>query len=177
MSLFRRLLAVCLFLLSPALLVAGSASAQGTVAFGTMTQDTSLPIEVTAAALAVDQETGVAIFTGDVVVVQGEMRLTAQRVMVVYSEDESRVARMEATGGVTLVSGPDAAESDRADYSVDSGVVVMRGNVLMTQGPNALTSDEATVNLTDGTAQMGGRVKTILQPGSERTTPARAGQP
>ena len=172
MPLSRRLLAVCLVLLVPGLVLA-----QSTVAFGTMTQDTSLPIEVTSAALSVDQNTGVAIFTGDVVVVQGEMRLTAPRVLVVYSEDQSRVERMEATGGVTLVSGPDAAESDRADYSVDSGVVLMRGNVLMTTGPNALSSDEATVNLTDGTAVMGGRVKTILQPGSEQQSQPGTGQP
>ncbi len=155
-------------MLSPA-----AVSAQATVAFGTMTQDTSAPVEATSDALAVEQDTGTAIFTGNVVIVQGEMRLTAPRVLVVYSDDQSKVERLEATGGVTLVSGPDAAEADRADYSIDTGVVIMRGNVLMTQGDNSLTSDEATVNLTEGTAQMGGRVKTILQPGS--TTQPRAG--
>ncbi|NBR90832.1 MAG: lipopolysaccharide transport periplasmic protein LptA [Rhodobacteraceae bacterium] len=139
-------------------------SAQNTVAFGTMAQDTSLPVEVTAENLSVDQEKGTAIFTGDVVIVQGEMRLAAPWVLVVYSEDQSKVMRLEAKNGVTLVSGPDAAEAERADYSIESGVVVMRGNVLLTQGKNALTANEMTVNLTDGTAQMGGRVKTILQP-------------
>ncbi len=155
-----RLLAVCLALLSP-----GLAAAQGAVAFGTMTQDTSAPVEVTADALSVDQEQGTAIFTGNVLIVQGTMRLAAPRVLVVYADEQSRVERLEATGGVTLVSGPDAAEAERADYSVDSGVVVMRGDVLLTQGQNALTANEMTVNLTTGTAQMGGRVRTILQPG------------
>ncbi len=144
---------------------AAPAFAQGTnVAFGAIQQDTDLPVEVTSDNLAVDQETGTAVFTGNVVIGQGEMRLSAPRVLVVYDEGQSAIERMEATGGVTLVSGPDAAESDRADYSIKDGVIVMTGNVLLDQGPNALSADRMTVQLDDGTAQMSGRVKTIIQP-------------
>ncbi|WP_300056860.1 LptA/OstA family protein [uncultured Roseobacter sp.] len=141
-------------------------AAQGTqVAFGAIKQDTDLPVEVTADNLAVDQDTGEAVFSGNVVVGQGEMRLSAKRLLVVYREDTQGIERMEATGGVVLVSGPDAAESERADYSIDDGVIVMTGNVLLTQGPSALTADKMTVQLEDGTAQMSGSVKTILQTG------------
>lgn len=147
-------------------MAAPAAFAQGTnVAFGTFTQDTDLPVEVTADNLSVDQDTGIAIFTGNVVIGQGEMRLSAPRVLVVYLQDQKGIERMEATGGVTLVSGPDAAESDKADYFVADSEIVMIGNVLLDQGPNALTSDRMTVQLDDGTAQMTGRVKTIIQSG------------
>lgn len=145
--------------------IASSISAQGTaVAFGTLQQDTDAPVEVSADALAVDQDSGKAVFTGNVVIGQGEMRLSAAKVLVVYKDGNSGIERLEATGGVTLVSGPDAAESSRADYDIDAGTIVMTGDVLLTQGANALTSDRMTVNLNDGTAQMNGRVKTILQP-------------
>ncbi|MEP5731654.1 MAG: lipopolysaccharide transport periplasmic protein LptA [Sulfitobacter sp.] len=147
-------------------LVALPAFAQGTnVAFGSFKQDSDLPVEVTSDNLSVDQETGIAIFTGNVLIGQGEMRLSAPRVKVVYLEDQSAIERMEATGGVTLVSGPDAAEADRADYSIADGVIVMTGNVLLDQGLNALSGDRMTVQLSDGTAQMAGRVKTIIQTG------------
>ncbi|MFC3613550.1 lipopolysaccharide transport periplasmic protein LptA [Lutimaribacter marinistellae] len=137
--------------------------AQGAnVAFGAIKADTSLPVEVTADTLDVNQEDGSAEFKGNVVVGQGEMRLSAQRVLVIYDENQSGIERLEATGGVVLVSGPDAAEAERADYSIDTGVIVMTGNVLLTQGPNALSANEMTVNLTTGTAQMTGRVRTIL---------------
>jgi lipopolysaccharide export system protein LptA len=140
--------------------------AQGTsVAFGTMQRDTDAPVEVTSEQLSVDQATGTAIFTGDVLIGQGDMRLSAPRVLVVYKEGQSGIERLEATGGVTLVSGLDAAESERADYDIDTGVIVMTGDVLLTQGANALTADRMTVRLDDGTAQMAGRVKTVLQPG------------
>lgn len=130
-----------------------------------MTQDTSLPVEVTADNLSVDNATGTAIFDGNVLISQGEMKLSAARVRVVYRADDKGIAQLEATGGVLLVSGEDAAEAQRADYDIDAGTLVMSGDVLMTQGPSALSAQEMTVNLTDGTAKMSGRVKTILQPG------------
>ena len=134
--------------------------------FGAIQQDTSAPVEVSADELAVDQNTGAATFTGNVVIGQGDMRLSAARVLVIYRKDQSGIERLEATGGVTLVSGPDAAESQRADYDIDEGVIVMTGDVLLAQGQSALTADRMTVNLDDGTARMQGRVKTILQTGN-----------
>tara|TARA_R110000787_G_scaffold25155_1_gene70779 strand:+ start:959 stop:1462 length:504 start_codon:yes stop_codon:yes gene_type:complete len=156
------------FLLLPLFLAAQTvpALAQGaSVAFGTIRQDTSQPVEVTADNLSVDQSTGTAIFTGNVLIGQGEMRLSAARVLVVYRAENKGIARLEATGGVTLVSGPDAAESERADYNIDDGTIVMSGNVLLAQGASALSADRMSVRLSDGTAQMSGRVKTILQTG------------
>ena len=147
-----------------ALLVSQTA-AQGTnVAFGAIKGDPSLPVEVTADSLDVNQADGSAEFLGNVIVGQGDMKLSAERVMVVYNEEKSAIQRMEATGEVVLVSGPDAAEADRAEYTIDTGIIVMTGDVLLTQGPNVLTSDKMTVNLVTGTAQMAGRVKTILNP-------------
>ncbi len=142
--------------------------AQGTsVAFGTIAQDTSLPVEVSSDELAVDQQTGSAVFTGNVVIGQGDMRLSAQRVMVVYRESADGIARLEATGGVTLVSGEDAAEAQRADYSIEEGTIVLRGDVLLAQGASALSADMMTIRLRDGTAQMSGNVRTRLQTGGD----------
>ncbi len=144
---------------------AAMAQTQGTrVAFGAIKADPTLPVEVTSDMLDVNQADGSAEFKGNVLVGQGEMRLSAQRVLVIYAENTGGVERLEAVGDVVLVNGPDAASAQRADYTIDSGVVVMTGDVLLTQGANALTSEKMTVNLTDGTANMVGRVKTILIP-------------
>jgi lipopolysaccharide export system protein LptA len=155
------LFAALFYVQAPTMVTAQGAS----VAFGTISQDTSLPVEVTSDELSVDQGTGTAIFTGNVVIGQGEMRLSAQRVMVVYRDGAEGIARLEATGGVTLVSGPDAAEAQRADYSIDDGTIVMSGNVLLAQGASALSADTMTIRLTDGTARMSGNVRTRLQTG------------
>ncbi|WP_459035985.1 lipopolysaccharide transport periplasmic protein LptA [Roseivivax sp. CAU 1761] len=145
-----------------------AALAQGAeVAFGAMRQDSSLPVEISADQLEVSRAEGTALYTGNVVIGQGEMRLAAPRVLVVYGEEAGRIARLEATGGVTLVSGEEAAEAERADYDIDAGTVVMSGDVLLTQGDNALTSERMVVNLESGTAEMSGRVRTVLQPAGQ----------
>ena len=157
---FLRIL-ICSFLLA----LTSPLFAQGTqVAFGTAAQDTTAPIEVSADELTVNQKTSTAIFIGDVLIIQGEMRLGAAKVEVIYREETQGISRLEATGSVTLVSGADAEESDYADYKVDDGTIEMTGNVLLTQDQSSLTADRMTVDLDAGTARMQGQVKTILQP-------------
>ena len=137
------------------------------VAFGNSQQDSNLPVEVVSEVLNVNENDGTAIFTGNVVVGQGEMRLWAPRVEVVYKQDQSGIESLHATGGVTLVSGEDAAEGEEADYNIDTGMIEMQGDVLLVQGPQTLTSDKMVVDTRAGTAQMTGRVKTVLQPQSQ----------
>ncbi|MFP7672157.1 LptA/OstA family protein [Marivita sp. S0852] len=145
-----------------------SVAAQGTeVAFGTVQQDTSLPVEVSAETLSVSQTDGSALFTGDVVIGQGDMRLSAPRVLVFYTQDQTGIERLEATGGVTLVNADQAAEADTAEYEVNRGTIRMVGNVLLTQGANTLVSDTMDVDLENGTARMNGRVRTVFQSGDE----------
>jgi len=153
-----------------ATIAAGLAFAQGAqVAFGGLQHDTTLPVEMSADKLRIDQGDGTALFTGNVLIGQGEMRLSAAKVRVEYATKEGdstgRVSRLFATGGVTLVSGAEAAEAQQAEYSIDTGVIIMTGNVILTQGRNALSSDKMIINLTTGVGAMDGRVKSILRTG------------
>lgn len=148
-----------------ACLAAGPALAQN-IAFGGMKADTSAPVEVAAERLSVDQGDGSAVFSGNVVIGQGEMRLSADQVTVVYGEGgQNRIRSLRAEGNVTLVSGADAAEAARAEYDVGSGQVTLTGDVVLAQGRNVLTGDRMTVDLATGTAQVDGRVRSVLQPG------------
>ena len=110
-----RLIGLGLLLVLPSL-----AFAQQT-AFGSGQVDPDQPVEVESDELKVSETDGTAEFLGNVVIVQGDMRLAAPRVLVVYDEEGERIRRLEATGGVTLVSGEDAAEAQRADYDIDGG--------------------------------------------------------
>lgn len=167
-----RFLSILLFaMLLPAVAIAQQGAE---VAFGATQQDPNAPIEVTADALSVNQSDGTAIYTGNVLVAQGEMRMAADRVLVVYAEEQRAIDRIEATGGVTFVSGTEAAEADRAEYQLSNSTVVMTGDVLLTQGPNALTSERMVVNLKSGKAQLTGRVRTVLQ---QQDNQAQSGNP
>jgi len=160
-TMFARLAAAAALCCLPAL-----AGAQGApVAFGQVQSDRALPVEVTADNLSVNQADNTALFTGSVVIAQGGMRLSAPRVRVVYLADQSGIESLQATGGVTLVSGEDAAEAARADYNITTGMIELRGDVLLVQGDNAITGETVLVDTGAGTARVSGRVKTVLQPG------------
>lgn len=150
------------------MLAAGPGLAQ-TVAFGGMKADTSAPVELSADNLTVNQTTGKAEFTGNVLIGQGQMKLSADRVVVQYVQGGTqKIDNLDATGNVTLVNGPDAAEARQAIYDVGSGNVTLIGDVLLTQGQNVMSGERMVVNLSDGTAQMNGRIRSVLQPAGQQ---------
>lgn len=160
------------YLVAVAFLVVSAAGAhsQGAqVAFGGFVQDTTLPVEIAADQLTINQSDGSATFTGNVLIGQGEMRLSADKVRVEYvtsdGDSTGRVSRLLATGSVTLVNGAEAAEAAEAEYSIDTGIIVMSGGVILTQGRNALSADRMIVDLKSGVATLEGRVRTIFQTG------------
>ena len=148
-----------------ALFLAGGAFAQTSVALGGLSVDTSAAIEITADSLSIDQDTSTAVFDGNVVIGQGDLRITAGRVEVVYGNDTTQIARLLASGGVTFVTAAEAAEAQLADYDITTGLLVLTGEVLLTQGASAISAGRMSINVTDGTATMDGRVRTVLQQG------------
>jgi lipopolysaccharide export system protein LptA len=142
------------------------AVAQTDINLGGVSVDPSAAIEVTADSLSVDQDTGVAIFTGNVIIGQGALRLTAGRVEVVYGSETSQIARLIASDGVTFVTAEEAAEAQQADYDITTGFLKLTGDVLLTQGASAVSAGQMTINVSDGTATMDGRVRTVLQQGN-----------
>lgn len=146
---------------------ATSALAQSTqIALGGLDVDQNAPLEVTSDSLSVNQDTGVAVFSGNVVIGQGTMRLSAAQVSVEYSESTGDISRLKASGGVTLVTDSDAAEAREADYNLDANTLRLSGDVLLTQGSAAISAQAMVINLATGTAEMSGRVRTILGQGN-----------
>ncbi|MFZ1468983.1 MAG: LptA/OstA family protein [Paracoccaceae bacterium] len=161
MAIFKSALALtalCCALGTPA------AAQEAKIAFGGLAQDTTLPVEVQADTLSVNNADGTAVFDGNVLVGQGKMRLAAGRVTVEYGKDGKSIARLHATGGVTIANLADAAEAAEALYTIDSGTIVLTGDVLLTQGASALSGKKLTINLKTGTGVMEGRVATTFVP-------------
>ena len=155
------------------LVLAAPVLAQAVSLGGAFVADPEAPLEVTSDALSVDQATGAATFTGNVVLAQGDLRLQAGEVEVSYEEETQEIARLLASGGVTLVTADEAAEAEAADYDLTAGTLTLTGEVLLTQGPSAISADRMVVDLDAGTAQLEGNVRTILQRGA----PAEEGTP
>jgi lipopolysaccharide export system protein LptA len=145
-------------------LMASAAAAQVAIGFGGTPHDSDEPVEVVSDSLRIDQETGLAVFTGNVIVVQGDLRMAAAEVRVTYFEnaDGTEVDRVLASGGVLMTRGEDAAEGQNAVYTVDSGEVVMTGSVLVTQGATTVAGERLTIDLNTGDGVVSGRVRTVL---------------
>ena len=146
-----------------ALLLGTAANAQTNIDLGGISADPKAPVEVSADNLSVDQDSGTAVFSGNVVIGQGDLRLSAGSVRVVYSDSTGDIAQLLATDGVTLVTGSEAAEAATADYNLTTGILTLSGSVLLTQGASALSAEQMTINLNSGRAQMSGRVRTVFQ--------------
>ena len=140
-------------------------TAQTNIDLGGITVDTSAAIEVSADSLSVDQDTGRAVFSGNVIIGQGDLRLQAGNVEVVYAADTSDISRLIATENVTFVTADEAAEAQSADYDIATGLLQLTGDVLLTQGASAISAETMVINVTTGTATMEGRVRTVLQQG------------
>lgn len=143
-----------------------SAVAAQSVQLGGSTQDVSQPVQITSDSLSVDQATNAASFVGNVVIIQGTMRLSAQKVDVTYTSDNAGIEKLTATGEVTFVRGDDVIEGNSGTYYVNEGIVDMEGDVLFTQGNSIISAGKMHLDLATNSAQMSGRVKTLLKGGN-----------
>lgn len=152
-------------LFAVAMVFAQAAFAQGTsVAFNGIKGDNKLPVEVNADNLTVNQTDGSAVFSGNVIVIQGDLRLTAGEITVIYAKGGKGIEKLIAKTDVLMVNATDAAEADEAVYSIEAGEVLMTGNVLLTQGQTIISGEKLTVDIANGTGRMEGRVTTTFTP-------------
>ena len=139
------------------------------------------PVSIEADKLVYLDKEQKAVYSGNVVVIQGDSKLTCST-MTIYMEkaaapgeaaansSSSRVKRLEAAGPVTVVSKTQVATADRGSYDKAQNKVWLIGNVTLSDGGNVTKGDKLTYDLTTGEATVdtgaAGRVKGMFTPGS-----------
>ena len=148
------------------LAMAGQSAAQIAVGFGGVAHDATQAVEVVADSLSIDQTSGRALFEGNVVILQGDLRIAAGRVEVIYSDAGATrgVDAVIASGGVLVTRGEDAAQSDEARYDIATALLNMAGDVLVTQGAITIAGDSMVIDMATGNGTVGGRVRTVFTP-------------
>jgi lipopolysaccharide export system protein LptA len=139
--------------------------AQGAgISFGGLQNVRGLPVELAADSLEINNETGETVLRGNAVLGQGDMRLAAPEIRIFYAAGAGNaIERLEASGGVTLVTAQEAAEAQSAVYDVAAATVRLSGSVVLTQGSNILSGESLFVDLRAGQGRMEGRVRSIVQ--------------
>lgn len=176
MTQFRRRLVGSLALVAMAF-VPGLAGAQTfSDAFAGFGSNEREPIQIEAKELKVQDKDQSAVFSGDVVVTQGDAVLKTQRLVVRYDGSAAggvnqRISRLEASGRVYISSKDQTATGEQATFDMGRQLMVMTGReVVLSQGPNVVVGNKLTVNLKTGQADLeapkSGRVKVLIQPNS-----------
>ncbi len=147
------------------------------------------PIQIESDKLEVRETDSVAIFSGNVNVVQGTTQLKAGKMTVHYkarsgdaktapasvaSQDSSQIDRMEVDGKVYVKSNTQVATGDKGTFDMASEVMVLTGKqVVLTDGPNVVVGCKLTVQMKTGQARLDGcgsgqgRVKMLVKPKSQ----------
>ena len=137
--------------------------------------DRSQPIQIEADQASLDENTGVSIYTGNVRLSQGTLKLGGDR-MTVSLEDDA-VDKVVLTGSPASYSqrpeGEDTdqqAEAGRIEYQAGSQRMILQGNARIWRDESEeFSSNRIVINLRDNTVNAGsdtpdGRVRIILQP-------------
>ncbi|MCB2067133.1 MAG: OstA family protein [Erythrobacter sp.] len=97
------------------------------------------------------------VLSGDVVIQQGDLRMTAQRTTVAYTDEGTlRIQRIDATGGVTVTRGTERASGNAAVYDFNRRVIVMSGGVALRRGSDTLDGGRLTIDLNSGLSSVDG---------------------
>jgi lipopolysaccharide export system protein LptA len=144
--------------LLPLLLLAGLGPA---AAFGQVSalkgHDSDAPVDVAADRIEVQDRADRAIFSGNVVVRQGRLTLTAPRLTVAYSSAGGvQLRRIDATGGVTVKSPSETARGDVGIYDTQRRIITLIGGVSLVQKDAKVNGGRLTIDLDSGRAVMDG---------------------
>ncbi len=153
--------------------------------------DSGTPIRVNADSARLDDSQGIATYTGDVVMSQGNTRLTADRVVLHRSEEG--VNRIEATGQPAEYRQPSvdgegetnaralnirwSADDNRVTFEreavIEQGGNLFRGDVIHYDSVDRVVTAEGSADQGDG----GGRVEMVIQPRGSSSSPSSLNSP
>lgn len=147
--------------------------------------DSDTPIRVNADNARLDDGQGIATYTGDVVMSQGDIRLTADQVILHRSAEG--VNRIEATGQPARYQQPSVGGEGETDASalnirwsaddnrltfereavIEQGGNLFRGDVIHYDSVDRVVTAEGSPDQGDG----GGRVEMVIQPRGSSSSP------
>ena len=127
------------------------------------------PIEVTADRLNADSASESVTFEGNVVAIQADVTLHADRLFAEYSREERNIEKITAEGNIRVIQGGREARAARAVFYNLEQRIVLTGGADLAQGENTLQGDTVTIYLRENrsvvTGGEGGRVRAVLHPG------------
>lgn len=129
------------------------------------------PVDISADDFEAFDAQGMGVYTGDVNVVRGNVRLRADRLEAYYVRRETggpELRRIVAEGDVFYITETEIARGDRGTYDLVGEVIELMGSVVLTQGCNVSTGQFLHAELQTGVARLeggqnsSGRVRSVF---------------
>ncbi|MCW2274045.1 lipopolysaccharide transport periplasmic protein LptA [Rhodoblastus acidophilus] len=144
------------------------------------------PINIAADKLDYFDKDQKAVYSGNVVVVQGDTRLNASVLTIVFdrksdsgkkpgqASSNSQLKSMKGNGPITIVNKDQIGVGDNLEYDKVRNRFSLIGNVTLSQGENVTKGDELVYDLQTGQAVVSsrGRVKSRIVPGDKPGQPS-----
>lgn len=135
-----------------ALLFGSIAGAQSIAGF-----NSNQPVNYAADRIELQDRQNRVVLSGNVVITQGDLRLTAGRTTVAYTDAGSlSIQRIDATGGVVVTRGGEQARGTAGVYDFNRRVIVLSGGVALRRGGDTLNGGRLTIDLNSGLSSVDG---------------------
>jgi lipopolysaccharide export system protein LptA len=134
------------------LVLAGAAQAQQFSGLGM--SNPNAPIDVTADNFAADAKSNTAVYSGNVLIRQGEVRMRADAVRIAVADNKPD--KIYAKGNIVVDAPSGVATGDDGIYDVNPRVVTLTGRVVLTRDKNVMSGTKLVVNLLSGVATLSG---------------------
>ncbi len=126
------------------------------------------PVKITADTFEVHEAEGMAIFSGNVVVLRTGLTVWADKVTVDYGEGgPENIKSLVATGHVRLKTEDQDATGERATFDPQTQILRLQGNVTVVNASGTLNGPELQINLANNTTVFsggkGGRVTGVFK--------------
>ncbi|MBV8978605.1 MAG: lipopolysaccharide transport periplasmic protein LptA [Alphaproteobacteria bacterium] len=145
-----------------------AAPAQVTRGLGLSAKDANAPIQVSADRFDADLNAKSGVYSGNVLIVQGDMRLRADKVRI--TTVAGKPDKIFADGNVVFDAPSGSAKGDTGVYDVNPRLITFSGRVVLIREKNVMRGSVLVVNLITGQAQLGakgmsgGRVQGLFVP-------------
>lgn len=117
-----------------------------------------LPTNITSDTLTLHAKNRIFVYKGNVVVTQGDMKLTSNEIEGNYNE-QNQIQKIVAKGDVVITKQDIEATSQRAIYDAVSSIVTLTDNPQLKQGESVLIADRIKVLLNENRSQAEGNVR------------------
>ncbi len=148
--------------------------------------DRNQPIQVTADSASYNQKSGVAVYTGNVLVIQGTLHVWADQ-LTIHTDKDGKIQTAQAIGNPARYEqvqdpkkGPVMAHAQEIDYDMDKDSLTLKSNAHITQDNSSADGSIIHYDIKDqhidAQGDQQGRVFLIFPPRSTQNQPSASSQ-